>query len=143
MVCKAEGGPRDGWTLEGKVVSGARQASFFTQLVWVQAQCMTKLGFKPYPGTLNLEVREEFTEVLAALRNANGIMLIPPDLSCCTGRALPVSVQGVCGALILPAEDVNIHGKNVLEVMAPVRLKDVLGLKDGDTVTLRIRSPGD
>ena len=44
------------YTLTGKIVSGARQAAFFTQLDWVLEQCRQKLGFKPYPGTLNLEI---------------------------------------------------------------------------------------
>ena len=40
----------------GRVVSGARRAAGFTQLDWVQDQCWEKLGFRPFPGTLNVEV---------------------------------------------------------------------------------------
>lgn len=141
MVSKEKRHSNDHWVLTGKIVSGAREAGFFTQLDWVQEQCKTKLGFKPYPGTLNLEINKEKWSVVEALKDEEGITLIPPDPKFCVGRALPLTVGGIRGALIIPSEDVNIHGKNVLEVMAPVRLKDALGVEDGDSVTLDVKRP--
>jgi len=132
---------QDCWVLNGRVVSGAREAAFFTQLDWVQEQCESKLGFKPYPGTLNLEIGEEGSSVIGALKGEEGITLIPPDPKFCIAQALPLSVGTVRGAIIIPSEDVNIHGKNIVEVMAPVRLKDTLGIKDGDSVALVIQRP--
>jgi len=132
---------QDSWVLKGRVVSGAREAAFFTQLDWVQEQCESKLGFKPYPGTLNLEIGEEGSSVLGALKGEEGFTLIPPDPKFCIAQALPLSVGTVHGAIIIPSDDVNIHGKNIVEVMAPVRLKDALGVKDGDSVALVIQRP--
>ena len=45
--------------LKGKIISGLKKAAFFVQLDWVQEQCNAKLGFYPYPGTLNIEVSSE------------------------------------------------------------------------------------
>ena len=45
--------------ITGKIVSGIKQGAYFTQLDWVQEQCLMKLGFRPFPGTLNLEIPEE------------------------------------------------------------------------------------
>ena len=59
MVFKKKRHSDGHWVLTGEIVSGAREAVFFTQLDWVQEQCKTKLGFKPYPGTLNLEINKE------------------------------------------------------------------------------------
>ena len=42
--------------LTGNIVSGVRQGAFFTRLDWFQEQCQEKLDFKPYPGTLNIEI---------------------------------------------------------------------------------------
>jgi CTP-dependent riboflavin kinase len=53
---------------------------------------------------------------------------------------LPVYFGGVKGAIVVPAEDVNVHGKQILEVLAPLRLRDSLGVKDGDLVTLVLDS---
>lgn len=126
------------WKLTGRVVSGARKASFFTQLDWVQEQCLSKLGFRPYPGTLNLELYEEGLSVIEALKKEEGITLIPPNPQFCVARAFPLSVSTILGAIIVPPEDVSIHGKSVVEVMAPVRLKDALGIADGDLVALLV-----
>jgi len=128
----------ENWELTGRVVSGVHQASFFTELDWVQEQCLDKLGFRPYPGTLNLsmEFLEEGQSAVRELRKQAGPKLVPPDPNFCAATVLPVSIGEVRGAIVVPAEDVNVHGKQILEVLAPFRLRDTLGVKDGDLVTL-------
>jgi len=132
---------KDNWKLTGRIVGGAKKAAFFTQLDWVQEQCMDKLGFRPYPGTLNLEISEESVPVLEALQKEEGIKLIPPDPEFCTAGALPLSLGEQKGAIIIPAEDVRIHGKNIVEVMAPIGLKNTLNLNDGDFITINVKKP--
>jgi CTP-dependent riboflavin kinase len=127
------------WVLKGKVVSGVRKAAYFTQLDWVQQQCLNKLGFRPYPGTLNVEISEESLPIVEALQREQGIELIPPDTKFCAARAMLLSVGGVSGALIIPAEDVRVHGKNIVEVISPLRLKDALQVKDGEPLTLIVK----
>ena len=124
--------------LSGRVVSGSRKASFFTQLDWVQEQCATKLGFSPYPGTLNVELSPESVVHLRAYEKEAKTEFIPPDPKYCVARLLSVSLSSIEGALIFPAEDVRIHGKRIVEIIAPVRLKDVLNIKDGDQVTFTV-----
>lgn len=128
----------ENWELTGRVISGVQKASFFTQLDWVQEQCLEKLGFRPYPGTLNLsmEILEKGLPTVKELRKQAGLKLIPPDPNFCAATVLPVYLGGVKGAIVVPAEDVNVHGKQILEVLAPLRLRDSLGVKDGDWVTL-------
>ncbi|MBW2570680.1 MAG: CTP-dependent riboflavin kinase [Deltaproteobacteria bacterium] len=126
--------------LSGLVVSGVHKASFFTQLDWVQEQCMEKLGFRPHPGTLNLNmaVLEENQPTVQDLRKEDGIKLIPSDPNFYAATVLPVYLGEVKGAIVIPAEDVNVHGKEIIEVLAPLRLRDTLGVNDGDLVTLVI-----
>lgn len=128
------------WKLRARVVSGVQKASFFTQLDWVQEQCERKLGFRPYPGTLNLrmDVLDEDRSTLKELRNEDGIQLVPPDSKFCAANVLPVYVGGVKGAIVIPAEEVDVHDKDIIEVLAPLRLRDALSVKDGDLVTLII-----
>ena len=125
--------------LNGRVVTGVGEAAFFTQLDWVLEQCAAKLGFRPWPGTLNLEIPEEDVPVLEALQDQPCAALVPPDPQYCAAQVVPLSIGHLSGALILPAEDVRVHGKRIIEVLAPVSVKDALGLKDGDLVTLTIR----
>jgi CTP-dependent riboflavin kinase len=127
------------WVLNGKVVSGVRKAAYFTQLDWVQEQCVEKLGFRPYPGTLNVEISEESLSIIEALQKEQGIELIPPDTEFCAARAMLLSVGSVSGAIIIPSEDVRVHGKNIVEIISPLRLKDALQVDDGDSLTLTVK----
>jgi CTP-dependent riboflavin kinase len=126
-------------TITGRIVSGAKKAAFFTQLDWVQEQCQKKLGFKPYPGTLNLEIDEETIPIVEALQQMEGAALVPPDEGYCSGYVFPVSVMGVSGAVVTPAEEVRVHGKNIIEILAPISLKEALDVKDGDEIMLTLK----
>ena len=124
--------------LSGKIVSGAGEAAFFTQLDWVQKQCAEKLHFTPYPGTLNVQVDEGSLYLLEELQKGEGIELLAPDPAFCNARSLKASLGNVAGAIIIPAKDVQIHGNNTLEMIAPVSIKESLSLQDGDRVTVVI-----
>ena len=126
--------------VRGIVVTGLRQAAFFTQLDWVQKQCREKLGFEPYPGTLNLEVLEEYLPLIQELQNEEGIKLIPPDSNFCEGKTLKISVEKIKGALIVPSEEVKVHKNNIIELMAPIFIRSALQLNDGDILTVGIET---
>ena len=97
--------------LTGKIVSGIKHGAFFTQLGWVQEQCLEKLGFKPFPGTLNLEIASENMAIIEALQAQEGIELVPPDSNFCSGFVFPITVEGISGAMVAPAADVRVHAQ--------------------------------
>jgi len=107
-------------------------------LSWVQAQCFEKLGFKPYPGTLNLEISVDDIPIIEALRPEEGLELMPPDSNFCSGRVFPVSIEGIPGAIVLPAEDVRVHGNNIIEIISPQMLKKAMDVKDGDLLSITL-----
>ncbi len=124
--------------ITGKIVNGIGKAAAFTQLEWVRGQCREKLGFEPYPGTLNLEVAGVDAAVLEGLWRKGCLELVPPTDGFCTGKVIPVRVGDIRGAILLPEASVRIHGDRILEVLAPLRLKDALGLKEGDVLSLSV-----
>ena len=124
--------------ISGKILSGAKQGAFFTQLDWVQQQCLDKLGFAPWPGTLNLEIPMDRVAVIEELMVKEGMELVSPDSNYCSGHVFPVSIEGIPAAIVLPAEDVRVHAKNIIEIISPEMLKESLGVQDGDWVTLAI-----
>ena len=130
----------DTLTIAGTIVTGAKKGAFFTQLDWVQEQCQKKLGFKPYPGTLNLKIEKEKIPLIEVVYQQRGIEIVAPDSNFCTGHLYPVSVMGVPGAIVAPAEDVRVHGQNILEIIAPTSLKEALDVDDGDQVVLTLKS---
>jgi CTP-dependent riboflavin kinase len=132
---------RDRLNVTGKIVSGNKKGASFTQLDWVQNQCQDKLGFRPFPGTLNLQIAEEKIPPIEALIQKYGIAIVPPDSGNCTGHVYPVSIMGVAGAIVSPAEDVRVHAKNIIELIASTSLKDALDVDDGDEIMLVINPP--
>ena len=133
---------KDKLTVTGKIVSGEKKGTFFTRLDWVRKQCQNKLGFRPFPGTLNLEIEEEKIPLIEAFFQKEGIALVPPDSNFCTGYVYPVSIMGVSGAIVAPAEDARVHRKNIIELIAPASLRDALDVGDGDEIMLVIKYPG-
>ena len=123
--------------IKGMLVSGKEEGAFFTGLDWVQQQCMEKLGFRPYAGTLNLKVTEEVASLIQAQAREEGVSLLPPTSDFCAAACLRVRIGDIQGALVLPM--VGSYYKDILEVMAPIRVKDQLSLSDGDEVVLDIR----
>jgi CTP-dependent riboflavin kinase len=125
--------------LSGTVFSGTRRAAFFTQLDWVKSQCLHQLGFEPFPGTLNLRLAEQDKPLASRVLNFPGLPLVPPDGTSCAGRVYPVCIGTIPGAIVLPEESVRVHDAGVLEILAPVSLRETLHLEDGDRLSLAVR----
>lgn len=125
-----------GKSLRGKVVTGVGQGSFFAGLDWVKKQCLDKIGFDPWPGTLNLEVFEVDIPILEEFWQGKCVTLSPPNPDFCEGKCVKLQIGEIPIALVVPEEKVRIHGTQIIEILAPVKLKDKLNLSDGDTVTV-------
>jgi CTP-dependent riboflavin kinase len=78
--------------------------------------------------------------IMEALQAQEGIELVPPDSTFCSGFVFPITVEGISGAIVAPAADVRVQAKNIIEIISDLRLKDALGVEDGDWVTLTIDS---
>ena len=125
--------------IKGALTAGMGQGVFFTRLDWVQEQCRDKLGFIPYGGTLNIVVDKDSLQAAKTLRNETGVDIIATTPDYCPARAVPIEIGGQKAAVILPdaaGYTVDIHGPETLEIIAPIRLKDALKIRDGDEVTI-------
>jgi len=106
-------------------------------LDWVQRALRERVGFSPYPATLNLrlesgEQMETWKQVKDEVR---GIEISPPDASFCQALCFPVEIERKYkGAVLLP--QVKDYPKDKIEVIAPVRLKEALKVRDGERITL-------
>lgn len=126
------------WIIAGKIIPGVKQGKFFTQLEWFQEQCADKLGFKPYPGTLNLEISGEYLPIVESLNREEGIELISPDPKFCNAKAFSVSLGKISGAIIMPDEKVRVHATNIIEIVAPLNIKASLNVGNGDFISVVI-----
>lgn len=122
--------------ISGKIISGAGEGAYFTQIEWVRQQCEEKLGFNPYPGTLNLQVASDNLSIIASLDQEKGIELISPNPKFCNAKAFPVRLDKINGAIIMPEEKVRIHAENIIEIIAPVNIKATLDVEDGVSLNI-------
>lgn len=125
--------------IKGTVVSGLAKASHFTQLDWVQRECLSKFGFRPYPGTLNLKLAGPDLSKWAEIKSACGVDFNPPSGGFCSSKGFKVKIGNLLGAVILP--EVEGYPQDVVEIMSCVHLKDSLGLKDGDRLSVVFFAP--
>jgi riboflavin kinase len=128
----------------GEVTSGLGKGREFVTLDGYVDQFLGKLGYEPYPGTLNVELESEtdgaFDE-LDAIRidgwedgdRSFGIVdCYPADIS------RPRTESDVPLHVLVP--DRSDHDSSVIEIIAPVRLRDEFGLSDGASIEVRIES---
>ncbi len=106
-------------------------------LDWVQKVMREKLGFSPYPATLNLrlESEQEILQWKEIREQIGGIDISPADAFFCHARLFRVEIGGkVQGAVLLP--EVQDYPMNKIEVVAPVHIKKSLNVRDGQLLTL-------
>ena len=124
--------------ITGKVYSGLGEGAFFTSLDWVQQQSEKMLGFRPYPGTLNVQIQEQqVASMQNYLKGIEGKLFQAPSENFCNAVCYPVFLQSkFMGALILPEK--TVHPPHYLEIISPVMLKKELALKDGDEIIIKL-----
>lgn len=128
-------------TLMGKVFTGLGEGAYYMSQRGYVRQFVKRLGFDPYPGTLNLRLTSPTN------------FLVKRDLGAYPGitiegfedgrrtfgpvRCYPALINGeVKGAAVIIAR--TSYDDSVLELIAPVRLREALGLKEGDMVQVEV-----
>lgn len=118
----------------GRVISGIGEGRYYTEQNGYMSQFKDKLGFIPYPGTLNVEINYIERNKLRLLKDYNTITVEEfRDKNRTFGgvRCFNAEINGVKGAIVLP---VRSHYSNILEFISPFYLREKLNLKDGDEV---------
>ncbi len=127
----------EGRVIEGRVFTGVGEGRYYISREGYRSQFREKLGFDPFPGTLNLRVSPSVVEDLSS-RDAVSIEKFQTgDRSFGGGRCYPVDIEsGVRGAIFLPER--THYPRDVLEVISPQNLRETLDLDDGDMVRLTL-----
>jgi len=127
-------------TISGKVCSGLGEGSYYMSLPGYVKQFEQKLGFTPYPGTLNLQLTtQEDVQLRQELTHLGGFVVEGFEHE---GRKLGdvlcfrAEIGGYRAGVVIPAR--THHTLTTLELIAPVNLRRALGLRDGDVVQVRV-----
>ncbi|MGA8542280.1 MAG: DUF120 domain-containing protein [Thermoplasmata archaeon] len=125
----------------GKVASGLGEGRYYLSQPGYVVQFTERLGYAPYPGTLNVRVGESALRKVALLGNWTGLRI---DGFQASGRTFggatcfPGWMNGHPCHLIHPD---RTHYQDVVEFVAVDCLRDALRVKDDDPVQLDVEEP--
>lgn len=122
----------------GQVKSGLGEGRYYLSQPGYIVQFQERLGYTPYPGTLNIRVDPKELLRIDGLRDWEGIRIDGfqasgrtfGGASCYGGR-----INGRPCHLIRPDRS---HYQDVVELIAPESLRESLGVHDGDTVSVEV-----
>ncbi len=134
--------------VKGVVFSDLGRAGAFLGIDWVRNAVRERVGFDPYPGTLNLRVHGDDLDRWGQVRqHGSRVMLLPPDPAFCNAFLLTGFVQGWAPAtgfrrrvaVVVPA--VENYPADKLEIVAAVSLKQAHSVRDGDALMVVFGGP--
>lgn len=128
--------------MRGRVESGRREAARFLNLGWVERQLAEKLGYPPFPGTLNVRLADAASlENWRRLREGEGPhTLASPDPAFCDARLYPVTLNSVAPChVVVPC--VPGYYEDVVELIAPESLRNLLRLSEGSECVITTAPP--
>ena len=128
-------------TLEGVIFTGLGEGAYYISKERYTKQFIEKLGFEPYPGTLNLKLTTDYDVKTRSELEAYPAIEIEgfknEDRTFGAVKCYPVTIENrVKGALILALR--SHYDASVLEIIAPVFLRKHLKLKDGHKVKVEV-----
>ena len=129
-------------TLEGTAFTGLGEGAYYTTKEFYRKQFIEKLGFEPYPGTLNLKLTSDYdVETRAELEAFPSIEIHgfkDEDRTFGAIKVYPAIIANqIRGALISALR--SHYDRSVVEIIAPANLRKQLKLKDSQKVKVEIQ----
>ncbi|MFC7233481.1 DUF120 domain-containing protein [Saliphagus sp. GCM10025308] len=133
-------------TLVGTATSGMNEGKHYISLPGYARQFRNRLGYEPFPGTLNVDLTQESQRRRSILSSLDPVQIDGwEDEERTYGPAAchPVAIETAGGATYENAHAIvpkrTHHDDNQLEVIAPVKLRDDLEVDDGDSLTIHVK----
>ncbi|QPV61250.1 CTP-dependent riboflavin kinase [Halosimplex litoreum] len=143
--------------LHGSITSGMGEGRHYISLPGYMRQFEDRLGYEPFLGTLNVELGEESVRERGRLSSFEPVTIdgweddertygpaycYPAAVEAGDGSEATASDGGEAASRF---EDAHVitperthHGDDQLEIIAPVKLRDELGLEDGSPLTIHV-----
>jgi riboflavin kinase len=128
-------------TLEGTVFTGLGEGAYYISKEHYRRQIKEKLGFEPYPGTLNIKLSMDYDVKTRMELDAYPAIELKgfknEDRTFGLVKCYPAIINGsIKGALMTALR--SHYDASVLEIIAPVCLRKHLGIKDGNKVKVEV-----
>jgi len=125
-------------TFSGTVVSGLGEGRYYLSQPGYVVQFTERLGYSPYPGTLNVRLSGEALRKAGVVAGWRGIRIDGFHASGRTFGGATCFVARMNGRPCHLIHPDRSHYEDVVEFVAPDRLRDSLHLKDGDPVEVAL-----
>ena len=131
--------PKDEIVIKGSIVTGIGEGAYYVDIY--SSKLRESLGFEPYLGTLNVKIDDdESRKAVGRMKNTPPLVLSGFTYE---GRTFGdvicyrVKVNKKIEAAIVIAQRTH-HSEDILEVVAPIDIRNALGLNDNDKITLTV-----
>ncbi len=131
--------------LEGTVTGGMGEGRHYISLPGYSRQFESRLGYEPYPGTLNVDLLDESVRRRSAVSSLEPVPIDGwEDDDRTYGPAVchPATLETAAGDRYAGAHTIEPerthHDEDKLELIAPDKLRDELDLTDGDHLTIYV-----
>jgi riboflavin kinase, archaea type len=129
---------------EGIVVSGMGEGAYYMALEGYRKQFKEKLGFEPYPGTLNVKLVDQI--FMNARRDIgkypsvfiNGFSDDTRTYGWVKCYKAEINKGAINKAAALVLERTH-YDDSMLELIAPISLKESIGIQNGDKISVKVQ----
>jgi riboflavin kinase len=129
---------------EGIVVSGMGEGAYYMALEGYRKQFKEKLGFEPYPGTLNVKLVDQV--FMNARRDIgkypsvfiNGFSDDTRTYGWVKCYKAEINKGAINNAAALVLERTH-YDDSMLELIAPISLKESIGIQNGDKISVKVQ----
>jgi riboflavin kinase len=131
--------PEDEIVIEGSIVTGLGEGAYYVDVY--SSKLRAALGFKPHLGTLNVKITDdESRKAIGRMKNTPPLVLSGfthkgrtfGDVIC---YRIKIN-QKIEGAVVIAQR--THHSEEILEIVAPINIRNALDLGDDDRVTLTV-----
>lgn len=122
--------------VEGEVVSGLFEGAYYIGKEGYRSQIIEKLGFDPFPGTLNVRISGGEIEKRERVERGSYIRLEgfeDEERAFGSCRCYPLMLNAEVEGALIVAERTS-HNMSVMEIISPVYLRRRFNLADGDSI---------
>jgi riboflavin kinase len=123
--------------LTGKVITGLGEGQYYISLEGYRTQFIEKLGFTPYPGTLNIKLDAPSVDIRKGISADIEISgFTKENRTFGRGSCFNIMIMDIKGAVIVPER--THYPEDIIEIIAPMNLRKNLKLRDGSTVEVEV-----
>lgn len=125
-------------TLHGAIKDGMGEGQYYIDQEGYRTQFEKKLGFRPYPGTLNIQIDKEDVGKLDVIKSTAGIPINGFNYG---GRsfgdviAYKSKIKNIECAIVVPARS---HYVDIIEVICQYHLRRTLSLSTDDRIDIKV-----